>query len=128
MNRESRRVLLVEDNADNRYLASLLLQQEGYEVVQASCGREALDLLGTSAFAFALLDLQLPDIDGFELAARIHGAPGWENLPLIAVSAFALADDRRRAFAAGCTGYLEKPVDADAFVAQVRCLAGADVP
>lgn len=127
MNIECHRVLLVEDNPDNRYLASVLLQQEGYEVVLAASGQQALDLLAAGPFAFALLDLQLPDIDGFDLASRIHAHPACKDLPLIAVSAFAMTADRRRAFAAGCTGFLEKPIDADAFVAQVRCLTGADV-
>lgn len=123
----SRRVLLVEDNPQNRYLASVLLKQEGFEVVPVASGDEALAALTAGPFAFALLDLQLPDTDGVELAARIHGGPGWQDLPLIAVSAFATAAHRRRAFSAGFTGYLEKPIDPDAFVAQVRCLAGADV-
>lgn len=127
MNHDGRRVLLVEDNPDNRYLASVLLEQEGYVVVPASSGHDALTLLAADRFAFALLDLQLPDMDGFELAARIRRNPVWKDLPLIAVSAFAMPADRRRAFEAGCTGYLEKPIDADAFVAQVRCLAGANV-
>ena len=127
MSRPTRRVLVVEDNPDNRYLASVLLEQEGYEVVAVASGDAALARLGGDEFAFVLLDLQLPDTDGFELAARIRENADWKDLPLIAVSAFAMPEDRRRAFAAGCTGYLEKPIDADAFVAQVRCLAGADV-
>lgn len=126
MNQSLRRVLLVEDNADNEYLVSVLLDQEGYEVMAVSSGAAALARLEAEDFAFVLLDLQLPDIDGFEVASRIRANPAWRDLPVIAVSAFAMPADRRRAFDAGCTGYLEKPIDADAFVAQVRCLAGTD--
>lgn len=126
MNHRSQRVLLVEDNADNQYLVSVLLDEEGYRVVPVSSGAAALERLRTEDFAFVLLDLQLPDVDGFEVASRIRANPAWRDLPVIAVSAFAMPADRRRAFEAGCTGYLEKPIDADAFVAQVRCLAGTD--
>lgn len=124
MNSISKRVLLVEDNPENRYLATLLLEAEGYEVVGAENGLAALLAAGKTDFAFVLLDLQLPDLDGFEVARRIRAAGLAADVPIIAVSAFAMACDRRQAIAAGCTGYLEKPIDAEAFVAQVRCLAG----
>jgi CheY-like chemotaxis protein len=120
------RVLLVEDNPDNQYLATLLLEQEGYEVVAVPTGQAALETLGNESFMFVLLDLQLPDLDGYEVVRQIRGNPRLRDMPVIAVSAFAMAADRRNAYAAGCTGYLEKPIDADAFVAQVRCLAGVE--
>lgn len=117
-------VLVVEDNAENRYLTTVLLQSEGYLAVAAVNGVEALALIDRHRFAFVLLDLQLPEIDGFEIARSIRRKYSAEDLPIIAVSALASPADRREAFAAGCTGYLEKPIDAETFVAQVRCLAG----
>jgi len=125
MIQNSKRVLLVEDNADNRYLATLLFEAEGYEVTAVVNGADALAAIAEDDnIALVLLDLQLPDIDGFEIARRIHRRASTAQLPIIAVSAFAQAKDRRRAFAAGCAGYIEKPINADSFVAQVRCLVG----
>ena len=118
------RVLLVEDNFDNQYLVTELLRHEGYEVVLAGDGAAALATAARGGFALVLLDLQLPDIDGFEVARRLRQLDAVKTLPIIAVSAFAMSSDRRKAFAAGCTGYLEKPIDPDHFVHQVRCQAG----
>lgn len=122
----SKRILLVEDNADNRLLTTLLFEGNGFEVVSAVSGADGIDAARQSDFALVLLDLQLPDIDGFEVARRLREHYSAEKLPIIAVSAFALPQDRRRAFAAGCTGYLEKPIDPDAFVGQVRCMMGTE--
>lgn len=123
MNPDRMRVLLVEDNADNRYLATLLLEAEGYTVRTARNGAEAVVSARSESYAFALVDIQLPDLDGFEVTRQIRAMrPG---LPVVAVSAFAMPADRRRAREAGCCGYVEKPVDADRFVADVRRLANS---
>jgi two-component system cell cycle response regulator DivK len=121
----SKKVLVVEDNPDNQYLVALLLDQESY-VVRAVCnGKDALQAIEEETFAFVLLDLQLPDLDGFSVARKIRERFAAIELPIIAVSAFAMVTDRKRAFEAGCNGYLEKPIDAESFVAQVRCQVGA---
>jgi two-component system cell cycle response regulator DivK len=124
MSVKSKRILLVEDNPDNRYLATFLLEGEGFEVRCAVDGTEALAAVAEEQFLLVVLDLQLPDFDGFEVATRIREVASAEELPIVVVSAFTTTDDRRKAFAAGCTGYLEKPIDAESFVSQVRCLAG----
>jgi two-component system, cell cycle response regulator DivK len=124
MNPARKRVLLVEDNLENRYLATFLLESDGFEVHPAVSGTEALAAFAPGKFDLVLLDLQLPDIDGFELARRMRQTSTAEQLPIIAVSAFAMVSDRKKAFAAGCTGYLEKPIDAESFTAQVMCQAG----
>jgi two-component system, cell cycle response regulator DivK len=124
---DPKRVLLVEDNSDNRYLSSVLLESAGFTVRCATTGSEALAAVAEEVFSMVLLDLQLPDVDGFEVARQIRTMAKGKDLPIIAVSAFAQATDRKRAFAAGCTGYLEKPIDAETFVAQVVCQAGTVV-
>jgi two-component system, cell cycle response regulator DivK len=124
MNEPGKRVLLVEDNLENQYLTTLLLEGEGYTVTVAGNGLDAVQAASEGDFDFILLDLQLPDIDGFEVARRVRGPGAGKQIPIIAVSAFARGSERRQAYAAGCTGYLEKPIDADCFVAQVQCLAG----
>lgn len=127
MNCPAKRALLVEDNADNAYLVTVLLRSEGFHVDVARTGTDALQYAAGEPYAFVLLDLELPDVDGFEVARQLRGAHTPHELPIIAVSAFASGAERRRAFAAGCTGFLEKPIKADSFVAQVRCLAGVMV-
>lgn len=119
-----KRVLLIEDNPENRYLATLLLQDEGYAVCATANGEEGIALAAKEAFAFVLLDLQLPDIDGFEVARRLRELAPATELPIIAVSAFAMSSELKRAQEAGCSGYIEKPIDAAHFMAQVHCLAG----
>lgn len=116
------RVLLVEDNDDNRYLARVLLEAEGLEVVEVPDGVSAVDLARAETFDLVLLDLQLPGMDGFEVARQIRRGSSCDA-PIIAVSAFAMSSDRRRAFAAGCVGYIEKPIEADNFVPRLRALA-----
>lgn len=123
MSGRSKHVLVVEDNAGSRRLATLLLEAEGYAVTAVAGGADALARAGGD-FEFVLLDLQLPGIDGFEVARRIRAIRPGAELPIIAVSAFVMPSERSRAFAAGCTGFLEKPIDADVFVAQLRCVAG----
>jgi two-component system, cell cycle response regulator DivK len=124
MTPDPKRILLVEDNADNRYLVTLLLEGSGFVVCSAANGTEALAAVAEEIFSVVLLDLQLPDIDGFEVARQIRATTNGRDMPIIAVSAFAMVSDRKRAFAAGCTGYLEKPIEAETFVAQVACQAG----
>lgn len=127
MSTPPKRVLLVEDNLENRYLATFLLEGDGFEVHPVVSGTDALAAFAAGKFDLVLLDLQLPDIDGFEIARRMRQTTAAEQLPIIAVSAFAMVSDRRKAFAAGCTGYLEKPIDAESFAAQVMCQAGLSI-
>lgn len=123
---EIQRVLLIEDNADNRYLARLLLEAEGFEVVEVADGASAVELAAVESFDLVVLDLQLPGLDGFEVARQMRSRSS-SDAPIIAVSAFAMSSDRRRAFAAGCVGYIEKPIDAEKFGQQLRELAGGVV-
>lgn len=127
MSSASKKVLLIEDNADNRLLARMLLEHEGYEVIAVANGEDGVAAVPQHDFAFVLLDLQLPDLDGFDVARRIRERHPASELPLIAVSAFVTGTERKKAFAAGCTGYLEKPIEPEAFVAQVRCMAGLEL-
>ena len=117
-------VLVVEDQPENRYLTTLLLEQEGFNVRAVSNGEAALEAVKQGGLALVLLDLQLPDIEGVEVARQIRQLHSSAQLPIIAVSAFVLREDRRRALAMGCDGFVEKPIEADSFVIQVREIAG----
>jgi CheY-like chemotaxis protein len=114
------KVLLIEDNAQNRYLATYLLEHHGFEVVAAVSGRSGLELLQTTKPDLVLLDIQLPDMDGYAVARELKRDQRNAGVPVIAVSSFAMAGDRERAFDAGCDGYIEKPIDPDRFIAQLQ--------
>jgi CheY-like chemotaxis protein len=106
------RVLVAEDNAVNQRLVCRLLEKRGHQVVVAANGREALELVERQSFDIVLMDLQMPELDGFEATAALRA---WEadhgrHLPVIALTAHAMKGDRERCLAAGMDGYLSKPI------------------
>lgn len=115
----SRTVLLIEDNAQNRYLATFLLERNGYRVVAAVDGpegiRKALELLPD----LILLDIQLPGMDGYAVARALREMPALQQTPIVAVTSYAMVGDREKSLGAGCNGYIEKPINPDTFVAEI---------
>lgn len=114
------RVLVVEDNERNLKLVRDVLQYAGYEIIEASTGKEGVELAQSLTPDVILMDLQLPDIDGMEALRRIRKSPATADVPVIAVTAFAMRNDRARAFDAGFDGYLEKPLSVRELPAQVQ--------
>ena len=104
-------ILIVDDNPGNLKLISYLLELEGYAVRSAANAKEALTLLLTFRPQLILMDLQLPGMDGFELTRRIKTAPATQHIVVVAVTAYAMKGDEQRARAAGCDGYVTKPID-----------------
>ncbi len=119
-------VLLIEDNVQNRYLATYLLEHHGYTVVPALDGPEGIALAESTAPDLVLLDIQLPGMDGYCVARALRELPGLRDTPIIAVTSYAMPADRARAMAAGCDGYIEKPIEPQTFAAQVA--AHLDAP
>lgn len=118
------KALLVEDNPENRYLSRYLLEVDGFEVATAEEGLSALRYLESTAPDVILMDIQLPDIDGYELTRRIKKIPARAHIPIVAVSSFAMPGEKRKALEAGCSAYIEKPIDPSTFAPQVKaCLA-----
>lgn len=115
-----RTVLVIEDNEQNLYLVTFLLEKNGYEVVQARDGREGIALAGQLEPVLILLDIQLPGMDGYEVAGALRSNPVIERVPIVAVTSYAMVGDRERALAAGCTGYIEKPINPDTFIEEVE--------
>jgi CheY-like chemotaxis protein len=107
-------VLIVDDNPQNLKLARVILVSEGYDVRTAVDAEEALRVLETFAPRLILMDLQLPRMDGLELTRRIKADPRHRNTIVIALTAYAMKGDDEKAFAAGCDGYMTKPIDTDA--------------
>lgn len=116
----SARILLVEDNATNRYLATYLLEQHAFTVTHAANGEEALAAIAAQVPDLVLMDLQMPKMDGFEAARRIKADVQFCNLPLVALTSYAMVGDRDRALAAGFVGYIEKPITTETFAAEVE--------
>jgi len=115
-----RTILLVEDNEQSRYLAKFLLQRHGFEIVDAPDGKSALAAATASVPTAILLDIHLPGMDGHAVARALRAAPALAGVPIIAVTSYAMAGDRDKALAAGCDGYLEKPIDPATFVAEIE--------
>lgn len=120
----SKRILIVEDNPQNRYLVSFLLEQQGYELSIAEDGAQALEMLEGDAPDLILMDMQLPKIDGYEATRRIKANERLRDIPLVALTAHSMQRDEQRAIDAGCDEFITKPVDADGLLALVSRLLG----
>lgn len=118
------KVLLVEDNEMNRDMLSRRLIKRGYEIVMAVDGQQGVDLAATESPDIILLDMSLPVMDGWDAARAIKGNPATQNLPIIALTAHALAGDREKALEAGCDDYDTKPVDLKRLLGKMEALLG----
>jgi two-component system cell cycle response regulator DivK len=96
------------------------MEQRGYAVVAAADGRRGIEIAGTFVPGVILLDIQLPMMDGYAVAEALRRMPALARVPIVAVTSYAMAGDRERALAAGCTGYIEKPIDPETFVTEVE--------
>jgi len=112
-------ILLVEDNVMNRRLAQFLLKSEGYIVYEATNGREALELVKAHAPDLILMDLQLPELDGFTTTQILKQDATTRDIPVVALTAYAMTGDAERALEAGCDGYITKPIDKQGFLETV---------
>jgi two-component system cell cycle response regulator DivK len=106
-----KKVLVVEDNKDNMRLITYALRRSGYVVVPAETGEEGVDLAIRESPFFAIIDINLPGIDGIETTRRIRKLRGCGEMPIIAITSYAMLGDMERILAAGCDGYFEKPID-----------------
>lgn len=116
----SRTVLLIEDNEQNRYLTTFLLEKHGYRVVPAIDGARGIEAAQTFAPTLILLDIQLPTMDGYSVARELRKIDSLRATPIVAVTSYAMVGDREKALAAGCDGYIEKPINPESFVAEIE--------
>jgi two-component system cell cycle response regulator DivK len=121
-----RRILVVEDNPLNLKLIRDVLQVSGYHVTEARSGEEGLDAAEQDPPDLVLMDLQLPGIDGTETLRRLRQGGLLPDVPVIAVTAFAMAEDRNRASVAGFDGYIEKPISVRALPSQIEAFFTGD--
>ena len=107
----SPKILVVEDNDRNRRLMQILLKANGYEVIEAATGKEAMDYLRNQKPDLILMDIQLPHTDGLELTETIKSNAETADIPVVAVTAYAMKGDKERILEAGCDAYISKPID-----------------
>ena len=114
------RIVVIEDDADNLELVHILLDQGGFEVLTAMDGQSGLELVREKLPALVLLDLTIPEIDGWHLAHQFKGDPQTQTIKVIALTAHAMPGDRKHALESGCDGYITKPLDVRNFADQIR--------
>lgn len=115
-----KKILYIEDNEQNLYLVNFILEKHGYEVYSAQDGREGIDKAALIRPDLILLDIQLPLMDGYAVARQLRANKDMAGIPIVAVTSYAMAGDRDKALAAGCNGYIEKPINPDTFMQQVE--------
>jgi two-component system cell cycle response regulator DivK len=113
-------ILYIEDNPDNRLLIRRVLEAEGYRVFEAASAAEALQIITTHPPHLIIMDINLPEVDGYSLTSQLKSKREFKSIPIIALTANVMRGDREKSLQAGCDGYIQKPIDVDTFPAQIR--------
>ncbi len=116
----SRKILIIEDQEDNRKILRDLLSSAGFELIEALTGEDGVAQAAAHVPDLILMDIQLPGMDGYEATRRIKANPGLTRIPIIAVTSYALSGDDIKAMAAGCDAYVTKPFSPRALLAKIR--------
>jgi two-component system cell cycle response regulator DivK len=119
-------LLIIEDNEQNYYMMRFLLEKNGFTVIGAGTGREGIEKALMYKPQAILLDIQLPEMDGYAVASELKKHAEISNVPIIAVTSYAMVGDRERILAAGATGYIEKPINPETFVGEIRGYLGIE--
>jgi two-component system cell cycle response regulator DivK len=112
-------ILYVEDNRDNRVLVRRVLEAEGYRVLEAEDGLTGIEIARNKRPALILMDINLPEVDGFQVTVQLRALPELRDVPIIALTANVMKGDREKTLEAGCSGYIQKPIDIDLLPEQV---------
>ena len=113
-------ILYVEDTFENRILIRRILQADGFTVIEAENATQAFEVLKEATPDLILMDINMPDIDGYTLTTQLRSLPKLFDVPIVALTANVMRGDRERSLAAGCDGYIQKPVDVDTLPEQIR--------
>lgn len=113
------KILIIEDNEQNLYLEAFILQKNGHEIIQASNGEMGIALAARVVPDLILLDIQLPGMDGYAVAEELRKNPLIADIPIIAVTSYAMTGDRERILEAGCTSCIEKPINPETFHVEI---------
>jgi two-component system cell cycle response regulator DivK len=113
-------VLYIEDNQENRLLVRRILQAEGYNVLEAGSAQQALEIVLSQPPDLILMDINLPEVDGYTLTSQLKSIPSLGRIPIVALTANVMKGDRERTLEAGCDGYIQKPIDVDTLPHQIN--------
>jgi len=114
------KILIIEDNEQNLYMFKFLLEKNGFQVVTSANGGGGIKAANEEKPDLIVLDIQLPDISGYEVAKKLKANTKTAHIPIIAITSYAYPDDRKKAQEAGCNGYIPKPIDPNAFIDEIR--------
>ena len=115
-----KKILIVEDNDTNLYLVRFILEKSGYQVIIARNGVTGVEMAIKERPDLIIMDIQLPDISGLEATKRIRASRADGTIPIVALTSYAMIGDKERALDAGCTGYIEKPIDPETFLDEIE--------
>jgi two-component system, cell cycle response regulator DivK len=113
-------ILYVEDNPDNRTLVRRILLSEDYSLIEATNALDAFEVLRSTRPDLILMDINMPDMDGYTLTSKIKSMPGFERVPILALTANVMRGDKEKTLEAGCDGYIQKPLDIDQLIREVE--------
>jgi two-component system cell cycle response regulator DivK len=115
-----KRVLIIEDNEDNMYMIKFILENNQMEVIMAETGVDGYAKALKERPDLILMDIQLPDINGIEVTKRIRQSSVGNTIPILAISSYAMVGDKQKALSAGCTGYIEKPINPETIMDEIK--------
>lgn len=115
-----KKILVVEDNETNLYMMRFLLEENGYQVIEARDGVEGVKLAAIEEPDLILMDIQLPLLDGYEATKQIKANEKTKHIPIIALTSYAMVGDKEKTLKAGCTGYIEKPINPETLIAEIK--------
>ncbi|MEM7333708.1 MAG: response regulator [Chloroflexota bacterium] len=115
-----KKILVIEDNEQNLYLMTFLLGAHGFDVLEAKDGQIGIEVADQERPDLILLDIQLPILDGYHVAKTLRQNPKLNETPIIAVTSYAMVGDKEEALASGCNGYIEKPINPDTFMDEIK--------
>jgi len=110
---KKKKVLVVDDDKKSRYLVSFLLEKESFEVIMATNGLEGIEAARKQQVDLIIMDVKMPKMDGYETTKRIRRLKKYKSIPIIALTSYAMTEDKERALKAGCTGYIPKPITSE---------------
>ena len=117
---KKKKVLVVDDDKKSRYLVSFLLEKESFEVIMATNGLEGIEAARKQQVDLIIMDVKMPKMDGYETTKRIRRLEKYKSIPIIALTSYAMTEDKERALKAGCTGYIPKPITPETFISEIK--------
>ena len=120
MKMERKKILIVDDNEKNRYLISFILEKNGFEVVTATDGFEGVEAARKQRVDLVIMDIKMPKMDGYEATREIRKLEDYQSVQIIALTSYAMAEDKKKALEAGCDGYIAKPINPETFMDEIR--------